>query len=140
MGKPPAEVFLSFRDRFEALQGTGRKRLYLLPYFMAGHPGCSIEDMVELAEFIRDTSLYTEQVQDFTPTPMTLSTCMYHTGLDPGDLQPVHVPRDREKKIQRALLHFRDPRNRDLVEEGLRRAGREDLIGYGEKCLIPPRR
>jgi radical SAM superfamily enzyme YgiQ (UPF0313 family) len=96
--------------------------------------------MVELAEFIRDTNLYTEQVQDFTPTPMTLSTCMYHTALDPGNLQPLHVPLNREKKIQRALLHFRDPRNRDLVEEGLRRAGRDDLIGYGEKCLIPPRR
>ena len=140
MGKPSAEVFLSFRERFEALQGTGKKRLYLLPYFMSGHPGCSLKDMVELAEFIRDEDLYTEQVQDFTPTPMTLSTCMYHTGLDPGNLQPLHVPRDREKKIQRALLHFRDARNRDLVEEGLRRAGRGDLIGYGEKCLIPPRR
>lgn len=139
MGKPPGEVFLSFRERFEALQGSGMKRQYLLPYFMAGHPGCSLQDMVELAEFIRDANLYTEQVQDFTPTPMTRSTCMYHTGLDPDSLEPVHVPRDREKKIQRALLHYRDPKNRDFIDEGLRLAGRADLIGYGKKCLIRPK-
>jgi uncharacterized radical SAM protein YgiQ len=139
MGKPPGEVFFSFRKRFETLQGPGKKRAYLLPYFMAGHPGCSLQDMVELAEFIRDANLYTEQVQDFTPTPMTRSTSMYYTGLDPETLEPVHVPRDREKKIQRALLHYRDPKNRDVIDEGLRRAGRADLIGWGKKCLIRPK-
>ena len=85
--------------------------------------------MTQLAEYIRDRNLYTEQVQDFTPTPMSVSTCMYHTGLDPFTLLPVHVPRGREKKIQRALLQYRDKKNRKLVAEGLKAAGREDLIG-----------
>jgi len=128
MNKPPGEVFEAFRTRFEALQKGRRKRQYLLPYFMSGHPGCTVADMVQLAEYIRDRNLYTEQVQDFTPTPMSVSTCMYYTGLDPFTLRPVHVPRGREKKIQRAMLQYRDPKNRKLVTEGLRKAGREDLI------------
>ncbi len=93
--------------------------------------------MVELAEYIRDHRLYSEQVQDFTPTPMTVSTCMYHSGLDPFSGKPVHVPKGREKEIQRALLQYRDKRNWGLVREGLRIAGREDLIGDGPKCLVP---
>ena len=129
MNKPPGEAFEAFRSRFEALQKGKRKRQYLLPYFMSGHPGCTVADMIRLAEYIRDKNLYTEQVQDFTPTPMSVATCMYYTGLDPFTLQPVHVPRGREKKIQRALLQYRDPKNRKLVTEGLRDAGREDLIG-----------
>jgi uncharacterized radical SAM protein YgiQ len=129
MNKPPGEVFEAFRTRFEALQKGKRKRQYLLPYFMSGHPGCTVADMIELAEYIRDRNLYTEQVQDFTPTPMSVSTCMYYTGLDPFTLRPVYVPKGREKKIQRALLQYRDPKNRKLVIEGLRDAGREDLIG-----------
>ncbi|MCX6687797.1 MAG: YgiQ family radical SAM protein, partial [Methanoregula sp.] len=128
MNKPPGEVFEAFRTRFEALQKGKRKRQYLLPYFMSGHPGCTVSDMIELAEYIRDNNLYTEQVQDFTPTPMSVATCMYCTGLDPFTLQSVHVPRGREKRIQRALLQYRDPKNRKLVTEGLRDAGREDLI------------
>ena len=104
---------------------------------MSGHPACTIEDMIALAEYIRDHDLYTEQVQDFTPTPMTLSTCMYFTGLNPFTLEPVHVPRGREKQVQRAMLHYRDRKNRGLVEEGLRMAGRTDLIGDAWKCLIP---
>ena len=128
MNKPPGEVFEAFRSRFEALQKGKRKRQYLLPYFMSGHPGCTVADMIRLAEYIRDKNLYTEQVQDFTPTPMSVATCMYYTGLDPFTLQPVHVPRGREKKIQRALLQYRDPKNRKLVTEGLRDAGRRDLI------------
>jgi uncharacterized radical SAM protein YgiQ len=140
MRKPSREVFDCFRDCFNRLWERRRKRQYLLPYFMSGHPGCTINDMVGLAEYIRDTGLYTEQVQDFTPTPMTYSTCMYYTGLDPESMARVHVPSGREKKIQRALLHFRDPKNRSLVEEGLRLAGREDLIGYSEKCLIRPKK
>ena len=128
MNKPPGEVFEAFRTRFEALQEGKRKRQYLLPYFMSGHPGCTVADMIELAEYIRDNNLYTEQVQDFTPTPMSVSTCMYYTGLDPFTLRALHVPRGREKKIQRALLQYRDPKNRKLVTEGLCDSGRGDLI------------
>lgn len=140
MGKPSREVFDAFRKRFEALQEGKPKRQYLIPYFMSGHPGCRIEDMIELAEYVRDTDLYTEQVQDFTPTPMSISTTIYHTGLDPFTLEEVSVPKGREKRIQRALMHYRDPKNYGLVREGLRAAGREDLIGNAWKCLIPARR
>jgi uncharacterized radical SAM protein YgiQ len=136
MGKPPGEVFDRFRKNFEELQAGKRKRQYLVPYFMSGHPGCTVQDMVELAEYIRDNRLYTEQVQDFTPTPMTLSTTMYHTGLNPLTMEPVHVPKGREKQIQRAMLQYRDKAHRDLVLEGLCMAGRPDLIGPGGKCLI----
>jgi radical SAM superfamily enzyme YgiQ (UPF0313 family) len=94
---------------------------------------------VELAEYLRDYNMYTEQVQDFTPTPMTISTAMYHTGLDPFTLHPVHVPKGREKRIQRALLQYRDSRNYALVREGLEMAGRSELIGDCPKCLIPAR-
>ena len=128
MNKPPGEVFEAFRTRFEALQKGKQKRQYLLPYFMSGHPGCTVADMIELAEYIRDNNLYTEQVQDFTPTPMSVSTCMYSTGLDPFTMEPVHVPKGREKKIQRALLQYRDRKNRKLVAEGLRDAGRNEPI------------
>lgn len=136
MHKPPREVLDSFRERFTNASREAGLEQYILPYFMSGHPGCTIGDMVELALYLRDNHLYTEQVQDFTPTPMTLSTAMYHTGLDPFTLKPVHVPRGREKRIQRAMLQYRDPRNRDLVKEGLEMAGREDLIGTGKQCLI----
>jgi uncharacterized radical SAM protein YgiQ len=137
MNKPDQEVFDRFCAQFESLQQGRKKRQYLLPYFMSGHPGCTIQDMVALAVYIRDHHLYTEQVQDFTPTPMSVSSCMYYTGLDPFTMKPVHVPRGQEKKIQRALMHYRDPRNRRLVIEGLTIAGRTDLIGTGKQCLIP---
>jgi uncharacterized radical SAM protein YgiQ len=137
MNKPEPAVFERFRDRFSAIGSEKKKKQYLLPYFMSGHPGCTIRDMIELAEYIRDTRLYTEQVQDFTPTPMSPATCMYYTGINPFTMEQVHVPRGIEKRIQRALLHYRNPENRDLVEEGLRIAGRADLIGPGAKCLIP---
>jgi uncharacterized radical SAM protein YgiQ len=137
MHKPSKDVLDSFREIFEQQSDEMGKEQYLLPYFMSGHPGCTVEDMVELAEYIRDHHLYTEQVQDFTPTPMTLSTCMYYTGIDPFKMQNVYVPKGRDKQIQRALLHYRNPRNRSLVRKGLRLAGREDLIGKGAKCLIP---
>ena len=140
MGKPPRAVFDAFRDRFEALQEGKAKRQYLVPYLISGHPGCRMEDMVELAEYVRDTGLYTEQVQDFTPTPMSISTAIYHTGLDPFTLKEVYVPKGREKRVQRALMHYRDPANYGLVCEGLRAAGREDLIGSAWKCLVPARR
>jgi len=136
MNKPVEEVFDRFCTQFGSLQQGKKKRQYLLPYFMSGHPGCTISDMVALAVYIRDHNMYTEQVQDFTPTPMSVSSCMYYTGLNPFTMEPVHIPRGREKRIQRALLHYRDPRNRRLVAEGLRVAGREDLIGSGAKCLV----
>ncbi len=139
MHKPSQEVLQAFRARFSAASKAVGKEQYLLPYLMSGHPGCTIEDMVELAEFLRDNHMYTEQVQDFTPTPMTASTAMYHTGLDPFTLKPVHVPRGREKRIQRAMLQYRDPENYDLVKEGLKMAGRLDLIGDAKRCLIPSR-
>jgi uncharacterized radical SAM protein YgiQ len=139
MGKPPREAFDAFREGFEALQAGKKKRQYLVPYLMSGHPGCRMEDMVELAEYVRDTGLYTEQVQDFTPTPMSISTTIYHTGLDPFTLKEVYVPKGREKRIQRALMHYRDPANHALVCEGLRAAGREDLIGSAWNCLVPAR-
>ena len=137
MNKPGREVFDRFCERFGSLQQGKKKRQYLLPYFMSGHPGCSISDMVELAVYIHDHQLYTEQVQDFTPTPMSVSTCMYYTGLNPFTLEPVHVPKGHEKKIQRALMHYRDPNNRKLIVEGIQAAGRTDLIGNGRQCLIP---
>lgn len=140
MGKPPREVFDAFRERFEELQAGKKKRQYLVPYFMSGHPGCRMEDMVELAEYVRDTGLYTEQVQDFTPTPMSISTTVYHTGLDPFTLEEVYVPKGREKRVQRALMHYRDPENYALVCEGLRAAGRQDLIGSAWRCLVPAKR
>jgi Fe-S oxidoreductase len=136
MNKPGREVFDRFRERFDALQQGKPKRQYIVPYFMSGHPGCTVMDMAELAEYIRDNRLYTEQVQDFTPTPMNVSTCMYYTGLDPFTLEPVYVPKGREKKVQRAMMQYREPGNRAFVLEGLRQAGREDLIGNGPACLV----
>jgi len=139
MNKPSGEVFEAFRCRFEELQRGRKKRQYLLPYFMSGHPGCTVNDMIELAEYIRDHNLYTEQVQDFTPTPMSVSTCMYFTGLNPFTMKPVHVPRGWEKRVQRALLQWRDEKNQDLVKEGLTGAGRSDLIGAGTGSLVDGR-
>jgi uncharacterized radical SAM protein YgiQ len=139
MKKPPVKALEVFRRKFEALSRELGKEQYILPYFMSGHPGCTVLDMIALAEYIRDNNLYTEQVQDFTPTPMTVSTAMYHTGMDPFTLEPVHVPRGREKRIQRAIIQYRDQKNWKLVREGLRMAGREDLIGYGQRCLVSPK-
>lgn len=136
MNKPGRESFDQFRKMFDSIKTITGKEQYLLPYFMSGHPGCTMYDMIELAEYLRDNHLYTEQVQDFTPTPMTASTTMYYTGLNPFTMEPVYIPKDREKMIQRALLHYRDPRNYILVREGLIRAGRRDLIGDGWQCLI----
>jgi len=139
MHKPPCEVLDAFRERFSVVSKAVGKEQYLLPYLMSGHPGCSVLEMVELAEYLRDNHMYTEQVQDFTPTPMTVSTAMYYTGLDPFSLTPVHVPRGWEKRIQRAMLQYRDPKNYDLVKEGLHMARRDDLIGDGRRCLIASR-
>jgi uncharacterized radical SAM protein YgiQ len=137
MNKPPRAVLEEFLRRFKAISREVGKEQYPVPYFISGHPGCEIADMIELACYIRDHRLYSEQVQDFTPTPMTVSTCIYYTGTDPFTGNAVHVPRGREKEIQRAILQYRDRRNWPLVREGLRLAGREDLIGDGPGCLVP---
>jgi radical SAM superfamily enzyme YgiQ (UPF0313 family) len=139
MHKPPKATFDEFAARFSAACKRAGKEQYLLPYFMSGHPSCTIADMIELAEYIRDRNLYTEQVQDFTPTPMTPATCMYHTRMDPRTGAPVHVAKGREKQIQRAMLHYRDRTKEALVREGLVQANRLDLIGFGNDCLIPAR-
>jgi uncharacterized radical SAM protein YgiQ len=137
MQKPPVKVLDAFKERFDAVNMALGKEQYLIPYLMSGHPGCTVEDMIELAEYIRDHRMYTEQVQDFTPTPMTISTAMYYTGLDPFTLKAIHVPKGREKRIQRAILQYKDGKNYGLVLEGLKTAGREDLIGECKKCIIP---
>lgn len=137
MRKPVREVFEDFNELFTETNKKLNKKQYLLTYLMSGHPGCDFGDMAETAEYIRDTGLYTEQVQDFTPTPMTASTCMYHTGIDPFTGEKVKVVKGRrDKKIMRSMLHYREPKNRNLVYEGLQRAGRLDLVGNNWKCLI----
>ena len=139
MGKPRREVYDAFVERYQALNERLNLKQYLVPYLMSSHPGCTLEDAVLLAEYLRDTGHHPEQVQDFYPTPGTLSTCMYYTGLDPRTMKPVYVPKTfREKSMQRALLQYRDPANYPLVREALRLCGRDDLIGYGRNALVPP--
>ena len=140
MGKPAHSVYERFLKEFQKENArTGRKQ-YAVPYFMSSHPGCTMKEAVRLAEYVRDMGFMPEQVQDFYPTPSTLSTCMYYTGLHPITMEPVYVPKNpHEKAIQRALLQYRNPENYSLVEEGLRLAGREDLIGWDRKCLLRPR-
>lgn len=139
MGKPHREVYDAFVARYEELNRRLGLKQYLVPYLMSSHPGCTLADAVSLAEYLRDTGHQPEQVQDFYPTPGTLSTCMYHTGLDPRTMKPIYVPRAaHEKAMQRALMQWRSLQNRELVREALRIAGREDLIGYGGNCLVPP--
>jgi len=139
MRKPGKEIFLEFKRVFEKANGDLGKKQYLVPYLMSSHPGATLSDAVELAEFLRDIHCHPEQVQDFIPTPGTVSTCMFHTGIDPLTGERVYVPRSaHEKKQQRALLQYRSPANRKLVEETLRAVGREDLIGTGPRCLIRP--
>ena len=113
---------------------------YLVPYLMSSHPGSTLKEAIELAEYLRDLGYMPEQVQDFYPTPSTLSTCMYYTGYDPRTMEKVYVPTNpHEKAMQRALIQYRNPKNYDLVLEALRLAGRTDLIGFDKKCLIRPR-
>lgn len=140
MGKPGRNVYEKFTKRFnEVNKGLGKKQ-YLVPYLMSSHPGSGLKEAIELAEYVRDMGVNPEQVQDFIPTPGTLSTCMYYTGLDPRTMERVYVPRSMEEKaMQRALIQYRNPKNYDLVEKALRLAHREDLIGFGPKCLIRPR-
>lgn len=140
MGKPKRHVYDKFATKYKAINQKVDKDQYLIPYFMSSHPGCTLADAVSLAEYIRDLGYNPEQVQDFIPTPGSMATAMYHTGLDPRTMKPVYVPRDpQEKAWQRALLQYRNPKNYNLVYQALTAAGREDLIGTGAKCLIRPR-
>ena len=140
MGKAGKEEFLTFKKWFEEANHELGKKQYLVPYFMSSHPGCTLEDAIELAEFLRDQHMYPEQVQDFIPTPGSLSTCMYYTGINPLDGKPVYVAKKgRDKAKQRALMQYKNIENYDLVKEALIEANRRDLIGFGPECLIPSR-
>ena len=139
MGKPPHSVYETFAEKYRQMNLQLGKKQYLVPYLMSSHPGCGLKEAVRLAEYLRDLGYMPEQVQEFYPTPSTISTSMYYTGVDPRTMQPVYVPKNpHEKAMQRALMQYRRPENRALVEEALKKAGRTDLIGYGEKCLIRP--
>ncbi len=140
MGKPTKEVYLRFAKRYQELCKKEGKNQFLVPYLMSSHPGSTLRDAVELAEFLRDIRHQPEQVQDFYPTPGSVSTCMFYTGLDPRTMKPVYVARSaHEKAMQRALLQYKDPKNYALVHEALVAAHRQDLIGFGPRCLIRPK-
>lgn len=139
MGKPEHRVYEEFLKAFDKANKRTGKKQFAVPYFMSSHPGCTMKEAVKLAEYVRDLGFTPEQVQDFYPTPSTLSTCMYYTGIHPLTKEPVYVPKDpHEKEIQRALMQYKNPANRKLVLEGLMRADRMDLVGYGPKCLLRP--
>ena len=141
LGKPSVEVYNSFVKAYKDMNKKIGKEQYLVPYLMSSHPGSTLKEAIELAEYLRDLGYMPEQVQDFYPTPSTISTCMYYTGLDPATLKPVYVTTNpHEKAMQRALIQYRNPKNYDLVHEALVKAGREDLIGFDKKCLIKPRK
>lgn len=141
MGKPPVEVYNRFKERYRKINEKLGKKQYLVPYLMSSHPGSTLKEAIELAEYLRDLGYMPEQVQDFYPTPSTISTCMYYTGLNPETMEPVYVTHNpHEKAMQRALIQYRNPKNYDLVYEALKREHREDLIGFDEKCLIRPRK
>ncbi len=139
MGKPHIAVYEKFRQKYDSLNKKYGKEQYLVPYLMSSHPGCTLEDAVKLACWLNRSGRQPEQVQDFYPTPGTLSTCMYHTGLDPRTMEPVFVPKSsHEKAMQRALMQWKRPEKRPLVLEALKQTHREDLIGYGKECLLRP--
>ena len=141
MGKPENGVYQSFVKKYMKINQEISKDQYLVPYLMSSHPGSTMKDAIKLAEYLRDLGYMPEQVQDFYPTPSTISTCMYYTGVDPRDMSPVYVPKNpHEKAMQRALIQYRDPKNYDLVMEALRKEGRMDLVGFEKHCLIRPRK
>ena len=140
MGKPETSVYKKFLDKYYKINKEIGKNQFLVPYLMSSHPGSTLKEAVELAEYLRDLGYMPEQVQDFYPTPSTISTCMYYTGVDPRNMEKVYVPiNPHEKAMQRALIQYRNPNNYDLVVEALTAAGRTDLIGFDKKCLIRPR-
>lgn len=141
LGKPSAKVYWSFVKEYEQMNKKLGKNQYLVPYLMSSHPGSTIKEAIELAEYLQKLGYMPEQVQDFYPTPSTISTCMYYTGLDPRTMEPIYVADNpHEKAMQRALIQYRDPKNYDLVKEALTLARRTELIGFGRECLIPPRK
>ena len=141
MGKPENAVYERFRKKYKKLNDELGKNQFLVPYLMSSHPGSTLKEAVELAEYLRDLGYMPEQVQDFYPTPSTVSTVMYYTGIDPRDGRPVYICRNpHDKAMQRALIQYRNPKNYDLVLEALTKAGRTDLIGFDKKCLIRPRK
>lgn len=139
MGKPHIEAYIEFSKKYFELSKSNNKQQYLVPYLMSSHPGSTLNDAIELALFLKKRSIRPEQVQDFYPTPGTISTCMFYTGLDPYTMKEVYVAKlPQEKAMQRALLQYYDPSKREIIEKALKKAGRFDLIGTGEKCLIKP--
>ena len=139
MGKPQHELYDRFVERYKAINRRLGKEQYIVPYFMSSHPGSRMEDAIELACYLKKTGQRPEQVQDFYPTPGTLSTTMFYTGKDPRTGEKVYIPKDpMEKRMQRAMLQFYRPENADLVRRALRKAHREDLIGFGPQCLVRP--
>ena len=141
MGMLQNSVYRQFVKEYNEMNARLGLKQYLVPYLMSSHPGSTLKEAIELAEYLRDLGYMPEQVQDFYPTPSTISTCMYYTGLDPRTMEPVYVPvNPHEKAMQRALIQYRNPKNYELVEEALKKAGRTDLIGYDRKCLIRPRK
>lgn len=141
MGKPEHTVFQRFVRKYEQCNKQLGLKQYMVPYLMSSHPGSTLKDAIALAEYIRDIGYMPQQVQDFYPTPATISTCMYYTGLDPRTMKPVYVVKNPEEKaMQRALIQYRNPSNYDLVKKALVKAKRQDLIGFDKHCLIPPRK
>ena len=141
MGKPQNSVYEAFVRRYQKVNKKTGKEQFLVPYLMSSHPGSTLESAVKLAEYLRDLGYMPEQVQDFYPTPSTISTCMYYTGVDPRNMEKVYVPvNPHEKAMQRALMQYRNPANYELVKEALIKTGRTDLIGFEPHCLIRPRK
>ena len=139
MGKPHAELFNAFCEKYKRMNAQMNKEQYIVPYFMSSHPGSDLNSAIALAQYLKKTGLRPEQVQDFYPTPCTLSTAMYYTGLDPRTMKPVYVPRSPdEKAMQRALMQFFMPQYRSLARKALKKACRDDLIGFGKDALVPP--
>ena len=140
MGKPENSVYQAFSKKYKQINERLGKNQFLVPYLMSSHPGSTMKEAIALAEYLRDLGYMPEQVQDFYPTPSTISTCMYYTGVDPRTMKPVYVPKNpHEKAMQRALIQYRNPKNYDLVMEALKSADRMDLVGFDKHCLIRPR-
>ena len=140
MGKPENSVYEEFQTKYKKMNEKLGKNQFVVPYLISSHPGSTLGEAIKLAEYLRDLGYMPEQVQDFYPTPSTISTCMYYTGLDPRTMEEVYVPRSsHEKAMQRALIQYRNPKNYSLVVEALTKAGRTDLIGFDKKCLVRPR-
>ena len=140
MGKPRNFIYQRFCKEYEQANERAGMKQFLVPYLMSSHPGSGLDEAIQLAEYVRDMGYNPEQVQDFYPTPGSLATCMYYTGIDPLTMEPVYVPTSsHEKALQRALIQYRNPKNYDLVVEALTKAGRLDLIGFDKKCLVKPR-